>query len=135
MWEKISEFTTFNPGAEQSDIEKAQLDLGVNLPLDYCAVLRHSNGFIGRRYIFYMADELTERNSTYEVPQYMPNWLLIGDDGGGYGIALRLTDKPSKPYLIEHGVMMEEFAILQAESLEKWISDGLPFTYSTPNNR
>ncbi|MGC4807019.1 hypothetical protein [Micromonospora sp. DT233] len=41
----------------------------------------------------YGPDEIAERNRTHEVPQYAPELLLIGDDGGGRGFFVARDDR------------------------------------------
>jgi hypothetical protein len=40
----------------------------------------------------YGPDEIAERNRTYEIPDYAPDLLLIGDDGGGDGLFIARDD-------------------------------------------
>lgn len=37
----------------------------------------------------YGPDDLAERNETFEVAEYAPGWVLVGDDGGGSGYLMR----------------------------------------------
>ena len=37
----------------------------------------------------YGPQAIRERNETYEVREYAPDWVLIGDDSGGSGLFMR----------------------------------------------
>lgn len=51
---------------------------------------RHSNGvMLDDGTSIYAADEITERNATFQVAEYAPGWVLIGDDSGGRGYLMR----------------------------------------------
>lgn len=39
----------------------------------------------------YGPHSLTERNTTFEVAEYAPGWVLVGDDSGGRGYLMRAT--------------------------------------------
>ncbi|MGE7433008.1 MULTISPECIES: hypothetical protein [Kitasatospora] len=47
--------------------------------------------------VVYGPQDLPERNETYEVGEYQPDWVLIGDDSGGRGLFMRRAggDRPS----------------------------------------
>ncbi|QLI81284.1 hypothetical protein HZU75_06965 [Chitinibacter fontanus] len=42
--------------------------------------------------VLYEAEDLCERNLTFETNIYAPGYLLIGDDSGGTGFLLRVKD-------------------------------------------
>lgn len=39
--------------------------------------------------VVYGPQDIVERNETYEVGEYQPDWVLIGDDSGGSGLFMR----------------------------------------------
>jgi len=39
--------------------------------------------------LIYGPQTITERNETYEVADYAPHWVLVGDDSGGGGLFMR----------------------------------------------
>ncbi len=43
-------------------------------------------GFRGERLLLYEVDEVVERNSTFEVQAYVPEFLAVGDDSGRLGV-------------------------------------------------
>lgn len=76
-----------------SDCEKA---LGANLPSDYIAFLKRTNGAEGlvredSYVILWSVTELAPLNRSYEVQDYAPGLLIFGSNGGGeaYGFDTR----------------------------------------------
>lgn len=63
-----------------------------------------------------------QRNLDYEVPEYLPGYFMIGDDGGGIAILINTRDK--RIYEADMGVMDERFAELSANSLEELLAIG-----------
>ncbi|MEU8289331.1 hypothetical protein AB0C01_33820 [Micromonospora sp. NPDC048905] len=53
----------------------------------------------------YGPDEIAERNRTYEIPDYAPDLLLIGDDGGGAGLFVARNDSDPEVVLIGLGAV------------------------------
>ncbi|MFJ6679700.1 DUF4303 domain-containing protein [Microbacterium sp. NPDC091382] len=45
----------------------------------------------------YSAADIAERNETYEVAEYAPGWLLVGDVSGGYGYLMRSAPGEFRP--------------------------------------
>lgn len=66
----------------------------------------------------YSQTQIKERNETFEVEEYLKNFILIGDDSGGLGF---LLDKDGKVYSCDLGVLDEDDMELQASSLEEFI--------------
>jgi len=75
--------------------------LSFQLPEDYKYYLENYEsfeGFIGKNFMrLWPAEELAESNNDYEFPEYRPNILGIGTDGGGnfIGIAFRVDSTHS----------------------------------------
>ncbi|MEU7590907.1 hypothetical protein AB0A95_32010 [Micromonospora sp. NPDC049230] len=53
----------------------------------------------------YGPDEIAERNLTYEISDYAPGLLLIGDDGGGAGLFVARNDPAPEVVLIGLGAV------------------------------
>ncbi|WP_139177683.1 hypothetical protein [Ruania alba] len=68
----------------------------------------------------YGPHSLAERNDTYEVAEYSPGWVLIGDDGGGAGYLMRAltagapppdgVPRPGEVYLLDLGALCPDVA-------------------------
>ena len=53
----------------------------------------------------YGPDEISERNTTYEIPIYRPDLLLIGTDGGGRGFFVQRGDPDAEVFRIGLGAV------------------------------
>ena len=87
-----------NSATTTEALVEASSGLGRELPGDYVAFLRFTNGgegMIGDTYvILWKAEELAELNDSYEVDEYAPGLLLIGSDGGGDAFAYDTRTTP-----------------------------------------
>ncbi|GAB7533722.1 SMI1/KNR4 family protein [Pseudomonas sp. 3A(2025)] len=91
--------------------------------------LKYANGAEYGDYVrFYAADELLERNKTYEVQSYCPGWLTIGDDGGGRAVMVAPGLKPATVFLVDHGSMAREDFHVVADELLAWVDQGCPLS-------
>lgn len=72
----------------------------------------------------YRADELAERQETYEVARYLPGAIAIGDDGGGRLVLLdRATGRVS---LVDAGALGSDAGAHLADDLFAWFTAGAP---------
>jgi hypothetical protein len=111
--------------ATQEAIVLAQDAVRHTFPNEYVQLLRCSNGLSVPNVVslsLYSTDELSERNETYEVPIYLPDWLVIGDDGGGRGVFLDVAS--GAVYLVGLGSMLRSDAVLLASSIDDWVKQG-----------
>jgi hypothetical protein len=81
-----------NPPASAGLIAQSQAKLSLPLPIDYVRFLQQMNGgegFIGEHaYVaLWRVEELSERNTGYEVAEFAPGLLLFGSNGGGEAFA------------------------------------------------
>lgn len=102
--------------------------LRLPFPKWYLQFLKQSNGFDANFLRLYPVDELVERNLTYEVELHCPDFINIGDDGGGQAILIKsaLFDDTSV-YLVGHGVMTPEFMEIIGIDFLSWLEAGCPF--------
>ena len=77
------------PPAEGSTVSKLAVEAGCELPKDYLAFLRHSNGGEGELGVepgwfqLWEAENVIQFGLEYEVPKYAPGFFAIGSNGGG----------------------------------------------------
>ncbi len=113
--------------ALQGQILYAEKVLGKNLPVDYKKFLLESNGFYSDEAHLYSTDDIVEHNETYEVGKYCPEYINIGDDGGGGAILLNVADRVDlKVYMVGHGSMDPKFMDVLGEDFIGWIEKGCP---------
>lgn len=90
--------------ARADQIEALVTWAGSDLPEDYLEVLSTRGGkFCNDAVRLYAADELIERNETYETKRYCPGYLTIGDDSGGRAIVIALQSTSGPVYFVDHG--------------------------------
>ncbi|WP_051304967.1 hypothetical protein [Chitinilyticum litopenaei] len=83
--------------------------------------------------LLYHLDDLIERNDTFEISQYLPGYLLIGDDSGGRGI-LASCEHPGHPvYICSLGSLAKNDFVLLAATLQQWQASGCPTHKSNSN--
>ena len=71
--------------------------------------------------VVYSAGDIGERNATYEVAQYAPGFLLVGDDSGGRGFLLRADDPESAVFSCDLGDLEPaDFDVVSAD-FTSWI--------------
>lgn len=121
------------PSATDKQIKKIENEIGVLFPHQYADFLKVTNGLMGNHFYFEKVEDLPEISDAYEMKKWMPNWLIIGSDGGGYAILLNLTDTETIPYLCEYGSLFEDCVIKQANSLFDWLNSGIEMIYDLPN--
>ncbi|AGU52770.1 hypothetical protein VAPA_2c02080 [Variovorax paradoxus B4] len=69
----------------------------------------------------YPHEDLAERNQTYEVFEYAPGYLLVGDDSGGMGVLLSLEASQKNVYASGLGDLSPSGFKVIASSLQAWI--------------
>ncbi|MFE4797859.1 SMI1/KNR4 family protein [Streptomyces sp. NPDC056708] len=71
---------------------------------------------------------LQERNETFEVPRYAPDWVLVGDDSGGGGLFMRRHGRDrTRVYHLDLGAIDEDVEAdgdLMTDDLLGWLSTG-----------
>ena len=73
--------------------------------------------------LLYSRDDLPERNETFEIQTYLPEFVLIADDSGGRGILLRRS-KESAVYIADLGGLQPDDLVELATSFSKWQESG-----------
>ncbi len=131
--EQVGRIAQLHQPASMAEIQAAQAAVKHIFPADYVQLLRCSDGLIVPSglcsLILYATDELEERNATYEVDEYAPGFLAIGDDGRGQAILLDCTTSQASIYLVEHGSMRIEDAALISTTLREWIEGKFAVKY------
>jgi hypothetical protein len=115
-------------GLEDNELQSLDHAIGTRLPLAFREFLKRSDGLsLCGGLLIYGSADLKERNDTWEVTEYAPGFIAIGDDGGGKIFLMKLGEADSAIYVVESGVMNPEFGEKVAESLSAWVSNGLLF--------
>jgi hypothetical protein len=114
-------------GLGEAQLLQMEQSLAARLPAGLREFLKLSDGLsFGGGLLIYGSADLKERNDTWEVNEYAPGYLAIGDDGGGSVFLMRVKDDEDPAiYAVGSGVMDPEFAEKVSESLYAWVSAGL----------
>ncbi|MDH6579851.1 SMI1/KNR4 family protein [Kitasatospora sp. MAP5-34] len=74
--------------------------------------------------VIYGPQDLLERNETYEVREYQPDWVLIGDDSGGHGLFMRRDGGAGAAvYSLDLGAGDHD---IDSPGVGEWLTDDLP---------
>lgn len=107
-----------------NDIEKA---LGVVLPGAYRHFLLQeqltADRIVNDLLLLYGTDNLSERNTTFEVQKYLPGYISIGDDSGGKAICLHCNDNDEKVYFTGYGALDTGSMEVLSDSFTTWIQN------------
>ncbi len=77
-------------GLDRASLSAPVAALLARLPADYVEFLEQSDGITFESGgSLYSSAEIQERNATYEVADYEPGYVAIGDNGGGYLFLLK----------------------------------------------
>ncbi|MDQ7774552.1 MAG: SMI1/KNR4 family protein [Paracoccus aminovorans] len=111
-----------HPPADSADIAAAQEDLGKAIPPAYVELLTISNGLsaIGGLTLL-ETEDIAQRNRDYEVAEYLPDYVMIGDDSGGAAILMKQGAETI--FEVDMGVMDESDIEVSAKSLEELLVD------------
>lgn len=97
------------------------------LPSEYSRLLLTQGGkFVGPSLRLYAADEVIERNQTYESQLYCPGFIAIGDDSGGRAIVIGTGHTSGPVFIVGQGSMIPDDFVQLAKSLEQWVEQGYP---------
>jgi hypothetical protein len=124
---QLAQIAEIQDAATDQQITAAENELAVKFPKEYRLLLASSDGLFANDLVnLYSTQEIAERNRTFEVAQYLPGYLMIGDDSGGSGIFLDTVSSPSPVYLMGHGSLDLSDAIVLAPTLTDWIHQRFP---------
>lgn len=122
----IQQFGELVQPASDEQIQEVQARLQCVFPREYYAFLKITNGFITQNpsLTLYAVEDLEERNTAYEVREYLPDYLSIGDNGGGTAILIDLCRNPAALSKAGFGALFVDDLEPLALSMGEWISRG-----------
>ena len=127
--ERLAEIASLYEPANEEAIRAAECSLGLIFPGEYVELLRCTDGLDptvnSDRYAIglFQVHDLAEMAESYEIPEYLPNYLFIGFDGGGRGLFLRSGVERSPVLLCGTGALSESELREVAPDLSAWIED------------
>jgi len=127
---QLAQIAEIQDAATDQQITEAENELGIKFPEEYRLILTSSDGLFANDLVkLYSTEEIAERNSTFEIAKYLPGYLMIGDDSGGYGVFLDTGSSPSPVYMMGHGGLYLSDAIVLAPTLTDWINQRFPLPF------
>lgn len=76
--------------------------------------------------LLYGQEDFAERNNTFEVAEYVPGYLLIGDDSGGRGVLVSCKQPAHPVYICDLGALAAEELAPLSDSLRAWVESECP---------
>ena len=110
-------YTLNNPATSQA-IKMLPPEWHILYP-SYLQFLELSYGLFGDEITLLEAEDIQQRNIDYEVKEYLPNFLMIGDNGGG--VAILMDNKNQNIFAVGMGVMSEDSLEKISSSLEDFL--------------
>ena len=107
---------------------KLQKYLNRQLPADYLSFIKYvkqnfTDGLISDRiYIYINEDDTIERYETFEMGEYLPDYLGIGNDSGGSELLISLTEDRSRIYFTDHGSYFEDCLNIIADNFDDFVN-------------
>jgi len=89
---------------------------------------------VGDVVLLYGLAVLQERNHTYEVQEYLPEWFTLGDDSGGNQLLMRLDGTPAV-YSCDAGALGSIEPDLIHPRFAEWLTQGCPRARPAPYGR
>jgi hypothetical protein len=110
------------PPADESAIAALVQQSGLDLPQDYLAFLRFSNGGEGHINVepgwfqIWPAEEVVESNRSFELEEELPGFFGFGSNGGGEMLAFDMRNgEPWSVVMVPFGPLEAEFAVKIAD--------------------
>ncbi|MFD2439873.1 SMI1/KNR4 family protein [Paracoccus kondratievae] len=104
--------------ATRSAIDRCEQEAGYGFPEDYVALLLISDGLRTDGNLSLLdVESIGERNRDYEVQDYLPGFVMIGDDSGGNALLMKTGD--AAVYEVGMGVMDEATMVKSAATIEE----------------
>lgn len=101
--------------------------LGRPIPAELFDLWHSANGFsIDGGLLCYATDEIAERNSAWEVLEYCPDYLAIGDNGAGQVFLIRADGSSRAVFAVGAGSMAPADMRKVAASIQGWIQARCP---------
>lgn len=121
--------------ASATQLETVRAEFSNKLPEVVATLWQESNGaaFPETGVVLYSTTDIAERNNTYEVAEYAPDLLLIGDDSGGNGLFMRANVASTEVLKIDLGAIGSTEGTVLNTDLLAWVEQGCPLDVSASN--
>jgi hypothetical protein len=116
------------PGGQRAGATAQQLAAVVQqllpelMPDILSELLKLTDGFLTPGGIsVYGTQDIIERNTTFEVPEYCAGYLLIGDNSGGKGYLMKLDPVDSTVFSSGLGDLQPSRFVEESSHFESWV--------------
>jgi hypothetical protein len=117
----------------QEALAKVELALGAPLPDQLRSLYGQTNGICGDWTVtIFEVEAIVERNETYEVPRYLPDFIYIGNDNGNRGLFISRTSSLLTLFETDLGDQSIESLVALAPSLSDWFERSCPWSDGEP---
>lgn len=111
------------PAATPADVTRARAETAMSVPAPLAALWSVRDDLLTEAGVaVYSSTTIGERNATYEVAQYAPGFLLVGDDSGGRGFLLRADDPDSAVFSSGLGDLEPADFDVEGADFASWIA-------------
>ena len=130
-FDRIDSISTKSPVSDD-EINLVQTKLNKKFPLSYMRFLKQTDGFLSDPVSLYSVSNLIEMNDTYEVDIYCPEYIHIGNNGGGSAVLImEANHNDSKVYFCDQGSMTADTMHIVGTDFIQWLESGCPRKYLT----
>lgn len=118
------------PASSEDDLQKLKTFSQIELPSDFVSIVREMTEVEvvvdnDRYFRIWSPSGCIEMNEEYEIQNYIPNSLAIGDDEGGSALILMTGNKGFGLYKVGFGDLSSEDAEYISASLEELLVNGI----------
>ena len=118
--------TDDSQGATEQELDDAAAAFGIELPEDYRAVMRRTDGgecdFGESWMVLQSLEAAIERNATFKEAGFPP-FIFFGSDGGGDGYAWDLRPERHSRYVVVPFIVPEDEAVIPCgDTLEEFLA-------------
>ncbi|MFJ9693991.1 SMI1/KNR4 family protein [Kitasatospora sp. NPDC101183] len=123
----MTESVSGSTAATSADVARARAEIALGLPAPLVALWKVTDGLMTDAGVtVYSAGCIGERNASYEVEQYAPGFILIGDDSGGRGFLVRADRPGSAVFSSDLGDLGPEDFEVESADFASWIESLCP---------
>ena len=97
----------------------------LTIPIQYREFLRNKNGisFDGGT-ILYSLEELKQMNDDLQIQKFQPDYIAIGDDGGGLVFLMKQEHDAKEVFCVDISDYDIETSFCRLENFTEWYEDG-----------
>lgn len=116
----------FYPPAENSTIRDAEKWMNTTFPKALKQLWKKSDGlYTDEGVLIYGAEQIAERNQTWETDLYAEGYVAIGDDSGGRVLIMLAEAGAKDVWIVDGGSMSPDDGMHVTDHFIRWVNQGL----------